>query len=218
MSENTKLFCAVNAGVNTCGICFGDAFYSIATPQKPHETLPSMELLRCGHGICEHCLEQMTRRASTSACFKCPYCREGGAQIANFDFAVSLSLQARGLLYADEKIPSPVKKINTRSEFMEEWENAHFTTLNMNHRFVVLHNQIIQTERERLQKMKNQARKEKENAAKAEEKRKRVCSRNNAVCSVCHKDTFNSMKQLEAHMNAKHPHAAKKPQQKFKKR
>jgi len=223
MSENTELFCAVNAGVNTCGICFGEAYYSIATTQTPHETLPSMELLRCGHGVCEHCLEQMTRRtsanANANASFKCPYCREGGALVANFDFVISLSLQSSGLLCASEKLPFPVKKINTRKEFMEEWENTHFTTLSMKHskhRFVVLHNQIIQTERERLQKVKNQARKEKEIAAKAGEKRKRACSRNNAVCSACHKDTFNSMKQLEAHMNAKHP--AKKIQPKFTKR
>ena len=209
MSENTKLFCAVKAGVNTCGICFGKAYYSITATKKLPENLSSMELLRCGHGICEHCLEHMTHR--TSASFKCPYCREGGAQVANFG--------SRGLLCADENPPSPVKKINTRSEFMEEWENTNFTTLSMkhsNHRFVVLHKQIIQTERERLQKVKNHARKEKEIAAKAGEKRKRACSRNNAVCSVCHKDTFNSMKQLEAHMNAKHP--AKKIQPKFTKR
>ena len=56
----------------------------------------------------------------------------------------------------------------------------------------------------RQQKAEAQALKDKEIALKKEQKRMRECSRKNAVCSVCNKDTFTSMKQLEQHMNAKH--------------
>lgn len=201
MSNNSNLFCAVKAGTNTCGICYNEAYYSIKPKRKSHDTLPDMELFRCGHGVCECCLEKITARKS----FKCPFCRAGSAKIANFDYVVSVSLEARGLLGPHEKIPAPVKQINTFSEFMEEWENAHLSTLNMNHQFVSLHKQIIHTERERVRVAKSQSLKEKAIAAKAHEKKRRASSRNDAVCPKCHKKTFNSMKQLEVHMIAKHP-------------
>ena len=196
----SEIFCSVKAGVNTCGICLQQAYFSTSFPQKPHQTLPTMELFVCGHGICASCMKEMERRGP----FKCPYCRSGGIQIINFEHAVSLSLQARGLMHTNEKIPSRTKEINTFSEFMEEQENSQHMILNTKNRFMVLYKQIIKNKQMRQQKAEAQALKDKEIALKKEQKRMRECSRKNAVCSVCNKDTFTSMKQLEQHMNAKH--------------
>lgn len=209
MSERNELFCSVKAGVNTCEICCNEAYFSTTIPQSPHNIHPPMELFRCGHGVCETCLEGIMRRGT----FKCPFCRSEGAQIANFDYVISCSLEARGLLRANERIPSPVKRINTFSEFLEEWEYTHHSMLNMNHRFMLLHKQIIDTEKQRLLMAKRKALKDREIALKEEKKRKRESSRKNAVCPVCNKNTFTSMKQLEQHMNAKHSKHSKKAKQ-----
>ena len=210
MSDSTELFCAVKAGVNTCEICYNEAYYRISRssplqvrssrPAPQPRSLPVMELFRCGHGVCETCLERITARAS----FKCPFCRKGGATIANFDYVVSVSLEAYGLLASHENLPSPVKQINTFSEFMEEWENAYLSTHNKKHVFVSLHKQIVFNERERERKEQQIEMERKAAALKVEDKMRRVKSRNGAVCTICHKSTFTSAKQLEVHMNAKH--------------
>ena len=78
-SLNTKkrLFCSIQGGVNTCGICGENGYYSLHVPQRSHITYPEMELFRCGHGMCNSCLTEME---SVSG-FKCPWCRDQSTYI-----------------------------------------------------------------------------------------------------------------------------------------
>ena len=79
-----------------------------------------MELFCCGHGMCEDCYDSMMEKTNK---FNCPYCREQGLVIANFDYAVSLSLRARGYVNPNEPFPSQIKVSNTLSEYLEEWDD-----------------------------------------------------------------------------------------------
>ena len=201
----TEIFCSVKAGVNICEICSQEAYFSTLIPQRPHKALRSMELLYCGHGICASCMEEMVRRGP----FKCPYCRIGGTQIVNFEHAVALSLQSRGLLHTNDIIPSRTKVINTFSEFIEAKEETYHMIINSNNRFMVLYEQIKRNKQKSLQNAKKLALKHKQFEMKEEKKRARERSRDDAVCPLCHKNKFTSMKQLEQHMNAKHSKPSK---------
>tara|TARA_B100000902_G_scaffold379611_1_gene414098 strand:+ start:3362 stop:3883 length:522 start_codon:yes stop_codon:yes gene_type:complete len=164
-----------------------------------------MHLFKCGHGCCEECLKGITAKKK----FMCPFCRQGSALIANFDYVVSLSLEARGIICINDNLPSPIKQINTYSEFMNEWRNEAVCALNKNHKFIALHNQIIAKEYERRRSIEIKTAMNKKLAEKIENKNKRAQSRDKAVCSICHKNTFTSLKQLNLHMNAKHANVLK---------
>ena len=203
-NKKSSLFCAIKAGDNTCGICYNQAHYSISNPQIRHESLPNMELFKCGHGCCEECLKEITAKNK----FTCPFCRQGSASMANFDYVISLSLEARGI---NDNLASPIKQINTYSEFKKEWRNEAICALNNNHKFIALHNQIVSKEYERRQSVKIKAAMNKKLTEKIENKNKRARSRDKAVCNICHKNTFTSLKQLNVHMKAKHGNASFTP-------
>ena len=194
-------FCSVKSGINTCGICYDQAFFDTKIPQREHGTLPRHELLPCGHGLCENCLEAITSKSS----LKCPFCRRGSTSVNNIEYAVSLSLEARGMLNPYEILPEPNKEINTFSDFIENVNNnKEIFSLNSNNIFVILYKQIVYEARKNNSLLK--AKKEKQNKLlkQQKEKDKRANSRQSAVCEICNKNTFTSIKQLELHIQAKH--------------
>ena len=188
-------------GINTCGICYNKAFFSDKLPQLQHDTLPVMQLFKCGHGMCNTCWEQMK---SSSKHFACPFCRtSGGTRVVNLDYAVSLSLEARGVINVKE-IPSPTKEIFTYEEFLEEWEDRIHLLCHSKHRFITLYRQMIYNKKIALRdRIKHQEEHEKKKALN-DKKRKRQISRQLAVCHICNKNTFTSEKQLNIHIKAKH--------------
>lgn len=198
----TTMFCAVKVGRNTCGICYEDAFFSHLIPQRSHHALADMQLLSCGHGMCHSCWEQLTQ-SSLSSGFKCPFCRTEGTNVANFNYAAFLSLEARGIICAEE-VPAPMKSISTFSEFLEEWEERLYLLSKSKHPFMLLHKQIIYEEEQRKAKVNAEKEKRQIKAVRLHKKQTRKKSRQKAVCHICKKDTFTSEKQLNVHINAKH--------------
>lgn len=202
-TQPKNIHCSIVAGVNICGICYNEANFSTSIPQKKHKDLPNMEMFCCGHGMCEDCYENMMKKTSQ---FNCPFCRKKGLTIANFEYALSLSLQARGCLNSNESLPSPIKIINTFSEYLEEWEWENKTQLlySSNNLFMILLKQIIINEKNKKKKLAEYKRKNDIIKEKELIKQARKESRENAVCKYCQKNTFTSMKQLEVHINSKH--------------
>ena len=198
-----NIHCSIVAGVNICGICYNEANFSTSIPQKKHKDLPNMEIFCCGHGMCEDCYENMMKKTSQ---FNCPFCRKQGLTIANFDYAVSLSLQTRGCLNSNESLPSPIKITNTLSEYLEEWEWENKTQLlySSNNLFMILLKQIIINEKNKKKKLAEYKRRNDIIKQKELVKKSRKESREKAVCKYCQKNTFTSMKQLEIHIKSKH--------------
>ena len=198
------MFCAIKAGKNTCEICYNDAFFSTTIPQKEHETLPCMHLFKCGHGVCETCFDALTSKSS----FKCPFCRKGGAVVANLDYAVSLSLEARGLLNANETLPAPNKELNTFSEFIQDCRNnTALCSLNSKNTFMALHSHILSEDLKQKTIKKAKELKNIKLLKEKKEKEERDRSRKSAICNICNKNTFTSLKQLQCHIEAKHGNA-----------
>ena len=63
-TQTHKLHCSITAGVNICGICYNEANFSTSIPQKKHKRLPSMELFKCGHGMCTPCYQDLISKAN----------------------------------------------------------------------------------------------------------------------------------------------------------
>lgn len=200
-TQTHKLHCSITAGVNICGICYNEANFSTSIPQKQHKTLPNMELFCCGHGMCEDCYDSMMEKTKK---FNCPYCREQGLVIANFDYAVSLSLRARGYVNSNEPLPSPVKISNTLSEYLEEWDDKTNLLYSSNNLYILLIKQIILNKKNKLKQVEERKRIDELIKKKQDKKKQKEESKKNAVCKTCGKDTFTSMKQLEIHIKAKH--------------
>tara|TARA_B100000902_G_C27061029_1_gene789125 strand:+ start:155 stop:772 length:618 start_codon:yes stop_codon:yes gene_type:complete len=200
-TQTHKLHCSITAGVNTCGICYNEANFSTSIPQKKHATLPNMELFCCGHGMCENCYDSMMEKTKK---FNCPFCRKQGLTIANFDYAISLSLQARGCLALNERLPSPIKITNTLTEYLEEWDDKTYLLYSSNNLYILLVKQIILDKKNKIKKLAEYKRMNDLIIKKDKIKKQRADSREKAVCKICGKNTFTSMKQLEIHINAKH--------------
>jgi transcription elongation factor Elf1 len=179
----TRFFCNVSAGINPCKICFESAYYGLSIPQKKHETLPTMQLFRCGHGMCDTCFTNMTTRVPS---FSCPFCRAGNTSIIKFDSSKSS------------------KSVNTLSQFIDVWESKLHLLGHMNHIFIQLHKQIISSYKEKKIQKKMEDKKMALIEQKKAEKTKRKESRNKAICHICGKNTFTSETQLSIHISAKH--------------
>lgn len=199
--NSSKVFCSVDAGINTCSICYNSAFFSRNLSQRLHETLPAMELFKCGHGMCKNCWNQMK---TSSTDMKCPFCRKDYvSRVANFNYAVLLSLESRGVIDAKD-VPSPTKEIHTFDEFLEEWEDRMYLLSRCQHQFMILYRHIIHTEKSLLGERIKHQKEQKKKLATEERKQKRKLSRQSAICHICNKDTFTSEKQLNVHIKAKH--------------
>lgn len=199
--NSQKLFSSITAGINTCGICYNEANFSTSIPQKHHKSLPNMELFCCGHGMCEDCYDSMMEKTNK---FNCPYCREQGLVIANFDYAVSLSLRARGYVNPNEPFPLPIKVSNTLSEYLEEWDDKTHLLYSSNNLYILLIKQIILNKKNKMKETAERKRINELIKKKDNQKKQKAESQKNAVCKTCGKDTFTSIKQLEIHINAKH--------------
>ena len=98
-----RLFCNVHQGINICEICFSECYYSLKIPQSlpvKYNHMNKMSLLRCGHGICNECYNNIKSRSQ----FSCPFCRKESVGILN-TFGSS---ETRGTM-------------NTLGEFVQEW-------------------------------------------------------------------------------------------------
>lgn len=177
------VYCNVNAKVNKCDICYESAYFSLRVPQWHHKTYPDMSLLRCGHGMCEICLDKHTRKNG----FSCPMCRAQSVGILK-TFGSS---EIRG-------------NMDSFAQFTHEWRSNLERALTSGHQFAVLYRQIcndykLLKDKKKLNKIKDE---------KALEKRKetirRAKSRINAVCPHCNKNTFTSEKQRDYHISKKH--------------
>lgn len=199
MASFANEHCGITSGTNECGICFSKAWFSNSIPQKQHPKHAQMELFVCGHGVCHTCYERMTDNNNS---FRCPFCRTTGMLVTNLDYAVSLSLEARGYPMPQNILPS--KKINTFSEFLEEHGNNWYLLQRRNSTFMNLHRQIIFNHSESKRAETKRKNKELETAKRKSEKHAKTASRNNAVCPHCNKSTFTSEKQLQIHIGAKH--------------
>ena len=133
MTSFDTVFCNIHPGTNDCEICCEPAYFNINIPQKQHATKPSMELLGCGHGLCSNCYKKMN---SEKKQFSCPFCRTNGVLTPDFNYAVALSLQARGY---NVSIGSPAKIINTWNEFLEEHIISSFYTWGFFHHILSIY-------------------------------------------------------------------------------
>lgn len=199
MASFANEHCGITSGTNECGICFSKAWFSNSIPQKQHPKHAQMELFVCGHGVCHTCYERMTDNNNS---FRCPFCRTTGMLVTNLDYAVSLSLEARGYPMPQNILPS--KKINTFSEFLEEHGNNWYLLQRRRSTFMNLHRQIVFNHSESKSAETKRKNKELETAKRKSEKHAKAASRNNAVCPHCNKSTFTSVKQLQIHIGAKH--------------
>tara|TARA_B100001769_G_scaffold275316_1_gene277159 strand:+ start:4362 stop:4976 length:615 start_codon:yes stop_codon:yes gene_type:complete len=201
MSSFKTFYCNINAGINQCDICCEDSYFSISIPQKPHPNKPNieyMELFECGHGVCSKCYDKLCEKKL----FCCPFCRESGVQITNFNYVVNLSLKSQG--YNVTLGPS-VKIINTWSEFLDEHNNNFDLLEKRNYnKFMQLYRQILNMYHIKKRNKAIQKEKDEKNRQNAIAKKKRELSRKNAICPHCGKDTFNSEKQLQCHIISKH--------------
>jgi hypothetical protein len=204
MASFTNEHCGITSGTNECGICFEKAWFSNSIPQKQHPKHAQMELFVCGHGACHTCYQTITKSKS----FRCPFCRKSGLLITNLDYAVSLSLEARGYSMPPNMLPS--KKINTFSEFLEEHGNNWYLLQHRDSTFMNMHRQIILNHSELKRAEIKRKNNELETAKRKMEKRVKATSRKNAVCSQCNKSTFTSEKQLQIHIASKHSKPNKK--------
>ena len=199
--SDSKVFCSVTIGINTCGICYNNAFFSRMLPPAQHDTLPVMQLFKCGHGMCNTCWEQIK---NSSKHFVCPFCRtNGGTRVVNFEHASLLSLEARGIIDAKE-VPPPTKEIYTYEEFLEEWEDRTYLLCHSKHHFMMLYRQMIHTEKMVLLDKSKHQEEQSQKKALNDKTWKRKLSRQSAICHICNKDTFTSEKQLHIHIKAKH--------------
>lgn len=182
-SKTTRVFCKVTAGINTCNICCNEAYYSLHIPQNVPEKFnnkPIMCLLRCGHGICENCYNDIKSISQ----YTCPYCRHESVGIIN--------------TFGSNSIKGTM---NTLGEFVEEWKDYLPRAFNSQHIFAKMHRQITDDYRKKRRLDKSKRRK----ADKLiERKKQRSESRKKAICKHCGKDTFTSEKQLQIHIKAKH--------------
>ena len=181
--KKTNLFCNVVARINECNICGDKAYYSTSIPQRRHNTLPNMELFRCGHGMCEHCLTKLLVNNE----FKCPWCGKESVYI----------LQSFGS-------PKTRGTINTLSEYQYEWRNYLGRAMKSSHPFAKLHRQIMEKynlliKDKLIRKIKND-----KLAIKEKIKKERLLSKQKAVCKICGRNKFTSEKQLKLHMLKKH--------------
>ena len=208
MTSFANEHCSITLGTNECGICFEKAWFSNSIPQKEHPKHPPMELFVCGHGVCGTCYDTMTKNKS----FRCPFGRKSGVLVTNLDYAVSLSLEARGFPMSQNILPS--KKLNTFSEFLEEHSNNWYLLQHRNSIFMNLHRQIIFNHSELKRAETKRKMKELEAAKRKAEKKAKTAARQNAVCLHCNKSTFTSEKQLQIHIGAKHANINKKSNKK----
>lgn len=203
MASFANVHCGITSGTNECGICFEKAWFSNSIPQKEHPTHPPMELFVCGHGVCRTCYDTMTENKT----FCCPFCRTTGMFATNLDYAVSLSLEARG--YPTAHNTPPCKKINTFSEFIEEHDNNWQLLQRRNSTFMNLHRQIIFNHSELKRAETERKMKELELAKRKAKKKAKAASRKNAVCPHCNKSTFTGEEQLQKHITKKHKNISK---------
>ena len=184
--SQSKLFCKVKQGINTCNICYRDAYYSLKIPQcapEKHSELPIMCLLRCGHGICSECYNNIKSRSH----FSCPFCRKESVGI----LATFGSSETRGTM-------------NTLGEFVQEWQHHLPRAFGSQHIFAKLHRQIVNDYKKEREIQKQKQIKDNKRQQFLERKRAKAKSRAKAICKHCGKDTFTGEKQLLIHIRAKH--------------
>jgi len=182
----SKRYCDVIAGRNTCHICQETAWYSLRIPQPKHKTFPRMELLRCGHGMCQNCYDTHTHNSD----FECPFCRNGPTYVATFGEIIN-------------KKPL-TKTINTINEYAYEWRNFIDRAMLSTHAFAILHKQICHDYKE-YKEMKQLEREKEIKIKNAKAKRDaRALDKEKAFCHICGKNKFTSTKQLSIHIKAKH--------------
>ena len=184
--SQSRLFCTVKQGKNTCDICCRDAYYSLKIPQcvpEKYSKLPIICLLRCGHGICNECYNNIKSRSQ----FSCPFCRKESVGI----LATFGSSETRGTM-------------NTLGEFVQEWQHHLPRAFGSQHIFAKLHRQIANDYKKERDSQKQKKIKVIKRQQFLERKRAKAKSRAKAICKHCGKDTFTSEKQLQIHIRAKH--------------
>jgi len=190
---NPKLFCAVKEGKNTCKICYEICYFSTKYPtcnilHVNKQDFPTLQLLRCGHGMCINCYIKYTPDPSL---FKCPFCRNRGR--------IAPSGTHYPPLYMTEFVYS-----NTYKQFLHEFVDNLDLLQFSGDPFVKLSRQIMN---EHLVARKEAILRKaivQHAAEKNITKIQKDLSRKRAICPQCFKNTFTSEKQLAIHMHAKH--------------
>ena len=114
-SNQKLLYSDIKYGPNICEICQTKCRYQVTKYWDMTNT--TMELFRCGHGVCRDCFGKLPQP------FQCPFCRD------------------RGRWY---KTPGGIDNTNTLREYIQEFGlNTHLIPFS-NHIFVRLHKQIYQ--------------------------------------------------------------------------
>ena len=110
-----EVYSCINYGKNNCEICQEDCDYRVTKYWDMANT--TMELFRCGHGVCRDCYTKLPLP------FKCPFCRD------------------MGRCY---KTSTGIDNTNTLREYIREFGINSHLILYTNHIFVRLHKQIYQ--------------------------------------------------------------------------
>lgn len=190
--------CSVVAGIQECGICYEEAYYSKNILKRHHPNFPQMSLFRCGHGMCVNCVSRVLDVGE----FKCPYCRDEGSSIVKCP-----EYRYDGSDLVKSFYPNEVKcEQNTLEDYLYEWRDNIERVLATKDEFIELHNQIVSD-----YKKARKVRLEKDRKAKKVHLQKTVRrkSRKKAMCGICKRDTFTSEKQLVIHMSKKHKTSSK---------
>lgn len=176
-----SIFCSVKAGINCCKICNNDAYYPINRKAMRH---PVMELLRCGHGMCENCYTSMVGFQGE---FKCPFCRDQGR-----------------VYKGSAEDQSPIKESHTFRQYKAEFSHNPELIKYSRHVYVKLHQHIVGMWNMDQRAIKDARIKALRDTINQERMIEKAESRKRAICRICQKDTFTSEKQLWIHMKARH--------------
>ena len=167
-----ELFSFVKYGPNICEICQNQCHYQVTKYWDMTKT--TMELFRCGHGICSDCFGKLPKP------FQCPFCRD------------------RGRCY---KTPTGIDNTNTLREYIREFGiNTHLIPFS-NHVFVRLHKQIYQNG---YTKPKNFPRGIIPGGGRSKKFPSETKTPQSHTCPHCTKNKFTSEYQLSIHIKAKH--------------
>ena len=176
-SNQKLLFSFVKYGPNICEICHNECHYKVTKYWDMANT--TMELFRCGHGICRDCFGKLPKP------FHCPFCRDSGRWY---------------------KTPGGVDNTNTLREYIQEFGlNTHLIPFS-NHIFVRLHKQIYQngSKLPPNAKPKNFPRGTTPEGGRSKKFPSETKTPQSHTCPHCAKNKFTSDYQLSIHIKAKH--------------
>ena len=171
-----EVYSCVNYGKNNCEICQEDCDYRVTKYWDMTNT--TMELFRCGHGVCIECYMKLPQP------FQCPFCRDGGRWY---------------------KSPTGIDNTNTLREYIREFGiNTHLIPFS-NHVFVRLHKQIYSKQPPKSKNLpKNLPKRTTPGGGRSKNFPTGTKTLQVYTCHHCTKNKFTSEYQLSIHIKAKH--------------